>query len=302
MLENVDSRLDWYTPMPALLPPTPASPSMGAATPNGTPAFGSERGDHLAIGILSAVAGYVDAAGFLALFGLFTAHITGELVAAGMEFAGVGTSGVSLRLATIPVFIVSVAATALVARATRRRGQRPLTAILGLMTLALAIFCAVGVALRSRLEGPDAWAVVLTGAFGVFAMGIQNTLMRDVLSGLGPTTLMTGNLTRLTMDIVEVVLPEEDVGTGRDAARRRTEASRRLGKSATPVVAFLLGTALGGAATSMFGLWSIALPAIVIGVLTLSTWLRVRAPAALPRRAIELRLEHESVMLGDALR
>ncbi|HMI84061.1 MAG TPA: hypothetical protein VK550_08195 [Polyangiaceae bacterium] len=39
--------------------------------------------------------------------------------------------------------------------------------------------------LRSRLETPDEWAVVLTGAVGVFGMGIQNALTRDVLRDLG---------------------------------------------------------------------------------------------------------------------
>ena len=178
--------------------------------------------------------------------------------------------------------MISVAATTLVARATRLRGHRPLTTILAFMTVALAVFCATGVALRSRLESLDEWAVVLTGAVGVFAMGIQNTLMRDVLSGLGPTTLMTGNLTRLTMDLVELVLPEGDISPGTEGERRRIEVRLRLSKSATPVCTFMLGTALGGAATAIFGLWSIALPATTIGALTVSTWLRLKARDPIP--------------------
>jgi uncharacterized membrane protein YoaK (UPF0700 family) len=40
--------------------------------------------------ILAFVAGYVDTLGFVALFGLFTAHVTGNFVLIGAEIAGVG--------------------------------------------------------------------------------------------------------------------------------------------------------------------------------------------------------------------
>lgn len=44
--------------------------------------------DHRAAVVLTAIAGFVDAAGFLALFGLFTAHVTGNLVVVGAALAG----------------------------------------------------------------------------------------------------------------------------------------------------------------------------------------------------------------------
>ena len=75
--------------------------------------------DRLTAALLSAVAGYVDAAGFLALFGLFTAHVTGDLVAAGTVIAERVTIGMGIRLLMIPVFMLSVAAASLFARAIR---------------------------------------------------------------------------------------------------------------------------------------------------------------------------------------
>lgn len=48
-------------------------------------------------------AGYVDTAGFLALQGLFTAHVTGNFVTFGASMA-LGTSGALAKLLALPVF------------------------------------------------------------------------------------------------------------------------------------------------------------------------------------------------------
>jgi uncharacterized membrane protein YoaK (UPF0700 family) len=275
--------------MSATVPVVPAS-SPNAPTSNRARAvieasvFGTPGRNLAAAGVLSALAGFVDAAGFIGLFGLFAAHVTGDLVAAGTTLAGGIHEGLTLRLVAILVFMIAVATAALVARAARRRRRRPLTALFALMTFALALFCTTGVLLRPQLQGPDAWAVVLTGAVGVFGMGVQNALMRDVLCSLGATTLMTGNLTQLTMDLVEVVLPDKTNGPSTERSRQRLEMRRRLAKSGTSVSAFLLGTVLGGAAIMRYGFWSIALPATVAGILTFATWLPSRVRHEQPAR------------------
>jgi hypothetical protein len=60
--------------------------------------------------VLSLIAGSVDVIGFLALDGLFTAHITGNLVVLAAHIVAGSDASVSLVI-SVPVFIVALAAT-----------------------------------------------------------------------------------------------------------------------------------------------------------------------------------------------
>ena len=65
--------------------------------------------------LLAAVAGFVDTVGFIALFGLFTAHVTGNFVLIGAALAGSG-DGLLAKLLALPVFMLVVATVALLLR------------------------------------------------------------------------------------------------------------------------------------------------------------------------------------------
>jgi uncharacterized membrane protein YoaK (UPF0700 family) len=75
--------------------------------------------------LLSATAGYVDTLSFVSLFGLFTAHVTGNFVLIGGGVAGYG-QGVFLKLMAFPAFILGVALSSFIIRgrvhALRRAG------------------------------------------------------------------------------------------------------------------------------------------------------------------------------------
>src|ERR1700689_3546483 len=53
--------------------------------------------------LLSVNGGYVDAAGYLALHGLFTTHVTGNFVTLGATWV-MGTSGALAKLLALPLF------------------------------------------------------------------------------------------------------------------------------------------------------------------------------------------------------
>lgn len=73
---------------------------------------------------LAFVAGLVDAAAFIALTGLFTAHVTGNFVLIGAELVTAST-GVMSKLPALPVFVAAVAAARIIALAAARRRPRP---------------------------------------------------------------------------------------------------------------------------------------------------------------------------------
>lgn len=224
---------------------------------------------------LSLVGGFVDTAGFIALFGIFTAHVTGDLITGAAAITeGLGTGGL-VRLLMVPVFMLTVALAALFLRAINARGAHSVSPLLALMTLVMAAFGASGWYFSEKLESIGNWEVILTSGLGVAAMGFQNALMRGALKGFSQTTMMTGNLAQFTLDLIERFFPPK-VGTPKEREQAKSKARTRLRKSGFPLFGFMGGAAMGAWLTSVYGLLSIAVPTGVLFVLTIITMWRSR--------------------------
>src|SRR5260221_1793653 len=78
------------------------------------PAIDSSRAIRALLIVLSITAGCTDIIGFLGLNGLFTAHITGNLVILAAHIVGGGEAQIAPML-SVPVFIVMVGLTVLLA-------------------------------------------------------------------------------------------------------------------------------------------------------------------------------------------
>ncbi len=218
------------------------------------------------------IAGYVDTVGFLALFGMFTAHITGDLVASVAELSH---GSIARHMTMLPIFMVSVAVATVLARRTRRDPRGPLFPLLALMTFALVVFGVTGLALKPFMTGPANWAVGIVGATGVAAMAIQNMIMRDALHSWTPTTIMTGNLTQVTIQLVELVFAAME-REPEARARLRRDARLRLVKFGLPLAGFLMGTFFGAWLTRLCGFGSVIVPAVVVAGMTVWHWRRAR--------------------------
>ena len=141
--------------------------------------------------VLSLNAGFVDTAGFLALQGLFTAHVTGNFVTLGASLV-LGTSGALAKLLALPVFCVVVIASRWFGTLLSHRAKHPFVPLLILKVLLLAVGAALAIHFGPFHNG-DAWQAILTGMVLVAAMAIQNALHRVHLASAPPSTLMTKN-------------------------------------------------------------------------------------------------------------
>ncbi len=207
---------------------------------------------------LAFVAGFVDTCGFVALFFLFSAHVTGNFVVLAASLVQ-PHAGVVAKLLALPVFVLAVAGTRLYVLhvAGTHRAERHLL----LMELVfLGLFLAAGVAAMPLVDA-DAPLAILAGMLAVVAMGVQNTASRTVFALLSPTTVMTGNVTQVVMDCV-------DYGSAGDA-QLRFAARVRLAKFGPPVLGFAAGAVAGALLFGVAGFWCLLLPIAVIGGLLL---------------------------------
>jgi uncharacterized membrane protein YoaK (UPF0700 family) len=201
--------------------------------------------------LLAFVAGYVDTCGFVALFGLFTAHVTGNFVLIGaaiVEYHG----GLIPKLLALPVFVIVVAISRTLTIALEDRRKNAAVPLLGLQILFLAGFLACGVAAAPMQDG-DAPLVVVTGMLAVTAMAIQNTASRTVFTMHTPTTVMTGNVTQLVIDLV-------DASLGRGGAETRL----RIRKMVPAIIAFTIGALAGALSYMAVAFWCLVLPIVVL--------------------------------------
>src|SRR5271170_3415895 len=105
--------------------------------------------------LLSFNGGYVDTAGFLALQGLFTAHVTGNFVTLGAALV-LGTSGAIAKLSALPMFCLFVVLTRLASRGLFGRGLPALRILLAVKLLLLTLGAAMAVRFGPFTNG-DAW-------------------------------------------------------------------------------------------------------------------------------------------------
>ena len=203
--------------------------------------------------LLSVNGGYVDAAGFLALHGLFTTHVTGNFVTLGASLV-LGTSGVLAKLLALPVFCIVVFAARLLSVALIARQLPAFRTILAVKVTLLTAGAALAIVFGPFADG-DGWAALITGMALVAAMAIQNAIHRIHMGALPPTTIMTGNTIQIMIDLADLAR-----GVPPDA---RAAIHSRLSKMAAGVTAFAAGCAAAALFYAKQGIWCFTIPPLV---------------------------------------
>jgi uncharacterized membrane protein YoaK (UPF0700 family) len=204
--------------------------------------------------LLSVIAGMVDLIGFLSL-GIFTAHVTGNIVVIGALVVRHNRVNPAQILA-IPVFTLAVATTWLIAKASGRRGlvlMRLLLLIQLLLIACLLVFSAI----TKPSADPHGLTATIAAMIAVTAMGCQFALLRLTLPVAPSTAVMTGNLTNAVLGLVDL---SSRIQPLMDGDNRRILGALHL------LVGFFVGCIVAAPAVMYLGDWAWSLPAALAAV------------------------------------
>lgn len=157
-----------------------------------------DRRARLFASALSAVAGYVDAIGFLMTGGYFVSFMSGNSTRLGVGLVE-GSGQVALALGLVTAFVAGAAAGSGLGRAAEERRAVAVLMLVSVVLAAAALLAAVG----------PVWTVALPLAF---AMGAENTVFAEdgeVRIGL---TYMTGTLVKLGKHIAAALAGGDPLG------------------------------------------------------------------------------------------
>ena len=230
--------------------------------------------------MLAGIGGFVDAAGFLAILGLFTAHMSGNTTGLGVALATEHWDEALRRGVVIPIYILATVAGVAWIEAASLEGHPPnlrnraIAGVLGAEVVMLAVFMiAAGrigepVALDSHRTG-----FFVTASAATLAMGFQNAALRRTPDTAVHTTFVTGMLTELSVAVVRWILNAQR-GRESEAIRSRQIASVAL------IIwsAYLLGAITGAWLVSRHGIWTLSLP-IALLLSLIPSLLRPAAPS-----------------------
>jgi uncharacterized membrane protein YoaK (UPF0700 family) len=205
--------------------------------------------------LLSTAAGAADVIGFLALGGLFTAHVTGNLCVLAVHYATGAFSKVGPML-SVPVFVAVLVLITLLSRTTARFGLPARRTLLGIEAILLAVFLALSTSFGPFSEADSSMAV-LAGMFGVAAMATQNATGMLAIKQAPSTTVMTTNIAQLTVDVALII-------RGGSQAEELAQTRRRASLTGACIAGFVAGCAAGAFLDFKVGLSALTLPLVLV--------------------------------------
>jgi uncharacterized membrane protein YoaK (UPF0700 family) len=199
--------------------------------------------------LLSFVAGFCDTVTFVAAGNLFSAHVTGNFIVFAYDIIKQPDPGAWQKLIAFPVFILAV----IIGGCISRKWTNMYTLLI-LEGVLLLISGFMALALKN-VNDTTQWQVLLIAMIIVVALGFQNTfgkLFNKATYGL--TTVMTGNVTQVSLDFIKVVTVKPF-----DA-----EAWGGLKKQSFLIFGFLLGCLLGALTAAKIGLCAVIVPGFIL--------------------------------------
>ena len=245
--------------------------------------------------VLAFIGGFVDAAGYIKIRGVFTSSITGNLVVACASVTSL--SGVICRSCVSIAFAAGAGFSAMLAlklRLAHSFSLQDLAIVLfTLELLMLVITWVVGHYLdRMIMESLslDEWPVVLLGCFMGASMGFHNVAAKESITGCPPTTVMTSTLINVSsglsnslgLFIASCGLMRLTPPNGLNGSYLRLSKEQKCGLGAIsyetfqktlilmkPLISFLIGALIGAVTMEHGSFHSLAIPIVALcGILS----------------------------------
>lgn len=200
-------------------------------------------------GLLSFIAGYADTTTFICANRLFSAHVTGNFVV--FVFSLVTNAHLSawMNLFSFPVFVAAVAASSWMVSYSKYPGN--------VLRIEAVLLLVVGAA-ASILKLADMetkLSIFVLAMVVVFAMGLQNSFGKLYpYSTYSATTIMTGNVTQITLDFMRHMRQRT----------RSAELRQSLRRQRLIIIFFFIGCLSGGIVSQFAGLPAIILPGMIM--------------------------------------
>jgi uncharacterized membrane protein YoaK (UPF0700 family) len=199
--------------------------------------------------VLSFVAGYADTTTFICANRLFSAHVTGNFVVFVYSVVTDAHLSVWMNLFSFPCFVAAVAASSWIVNTSKSPGN-----VLRVEALLLLVSGMIAVILElANME--TNFAIFLLAMLIVFAMGLQNGFGKLYpYTTYSATTIMTGNVTQITLDFMRHIR----------RPNRTVELRKGLRRQGLVIGFFFTGCLIGGIISHFTGLSAIILPGMVM--------------------------------------
>lgn len=227
--------------------------------------------------LLTIVGGFVDAVGYIALFQIFTANMSGNSVHVGMYLGRQQWMELLRPLCAIVFYVTGMAMTRIAVEIAGRAGLRRIASFtLAIEALLLAVFAHATPAMHlGQIVDQQSAAYFSLVALLAFAMGIQTATLTHIGALTVYTTFVTGTLTKITESFTRALFWSYDhvrelgaSGIVRHAfGQQDVQEGTMLASTWT---CYVIGAAVGTALTLRWELRALYVPvAILLGFVVL---------------------------------
>jgi uncharacterized membrane protein YoaK (UPF0700 family) len=231
-------------------------------------------------GLLTWVAGFVDAVGFLSLGRIYTANMSGNSVAIGIHLSSQSWSEMLRRVWPVAAYVIGLVFARFVIEAGARERIRSAASVVFACEIAfLAPACILGLPSRASLDLPVAFVGLLA-----LAMGSQNGALTRFSSLTLHTGFVTGTLVKFAQYLTRFLTFTLDRMRNGETlpkllAESRREESLRLASFLLAIyLAYIAGAVCGALGERAMNLRALIVP---VGCLALLIFIDLQCPLAL---------------------